>query len=54
VCQHGQVLTAWVAGLLVAATSPAVTLAALLAAFARRQFFPVAVCILAATKVSVD
>jgi len=49
VCQHGQVLTASVAGLLVAATAPA-----LLAAFARRQLFPVAVCVLAATKGSVD
>jgi len=43
-----------VAGLLVAATSPAAILAALPAAFARRQLSPVAACVLAATKVSVD
>ena len=53
-CQHGQVLTAPVAGLLVAATSPVVTLAALLAAFAQRQLSLAAACILAVTKGSVD
>jgi len=54
VCQHGQVFTAPVAGLLVAATSPAVTLAVILAAFARRQLSLAAACILAVTKGSVD